>query len=587
MKGQRILYAAANFLIRAMLAAIVFLVFLHSIYSTSFIGRSVHPDGTVYGKTFNIPDSPWRHVLLFVLATAVCITVRRVWHKLEVDRRLPGLVRQHAVEWLSILFIAVCTVWIAVTQLKPGSDPAKVYDVMMQWRAGDFSAFEKENYLFCYPFQSGIILFYYLLSFLFGEKSYIGLQAVNVVSLAAVYWLLASLARSFWKEDGRIPALVYLAQMLWVPLFFYITYIYGILPGMACSVGAIYLAVRYLERRKFRYMAGASLCIGLATVLKMNCLIYLVAIACFMVYDAVDTLLAGKRNRTPGRNWLASLGFVALMGIGVWGCNGLTGLAVERLSGYEMPEGEVMLSWVAMGLQEAPKGPGDYNGYIGEVFTDSNYDSQVATEMSLTEIRKILTGMIENPLDVGLPFFARKTAYQWNDPTFISMERMEGRKSAGKMPAVVRSIIDGRGSVILSVALNYVQTFLLAGVLLYLFLNRKSRSLTELMVAVVFLGGYLFHTFWEAGSSYTIPYFALIIPYAVKGFRDWVRLADDAVRERKIPFAFDRKTVLTVAGGALILTLFIVFRTTNLFDRTIALDDGADAVEQYYNRGDW
>lgn len=587
MKSQRLIYVIANSLIRVILLGIVFLLFLHSVCSTSFIGKAVHGDGTVYGKTLNIPDDPWRHLVVFMLVTILCIGVRRINRKIEGNVQFSENFGRNLFLFLNLFFIGMGLVWIALTQLKPGSDPAKVYEIMMQWRAGDFSAFEEGNYLFCYPFQSGIVLFYYILSFLFGEMSFIGLQVVNVISLAIVYFLLSFIARLLWKGDGKFPMFVYLAYMCWIPLFFYITYLYGILPGMACSVGAVYLALKYLEKRKFRYMAGAALCIGAATVLKMNCLIYLVAIACFMAYDAVDTLLAHKRGslegKTCGGSFIASIGFIALMGVSVWGCNKLNEQVVEALSGYEMPEGEVMVSWITMGLQEAPKGPGDYNGYNGDVFSRNNYDTEAAKKQSVEDIRKIIERMAENPLDEGLVFFARKTAYQWNDPTFISMERMQDRKSATKIAPFVRSLMSGRGSVALSVALNYVQTLILIGIMLYLLLNWDSRNLYELIIAVVFLGGYCFHMVWEASASYTIPYFTVMIFYAVRGFYDWARVADRIVTRPAEVFGFCRKRVISAVGIAAVLVLVLGLSRTNLFHHTIALDDGEAAAMQYYH----
>ena len=106
--------------------------------------------------------------------------------------------------YLSLFTIALWTFWILITQLEPGSDPAKVYGIAMQWREGNFSAYAEGGYLFRYPYQAGIILFYYLLSFVFGVDNYIGLQFVNVIALAAVYVLLSKLAAFFWKKEiGR------------------------------------------------------------------------------------------------------------------------------------------------------------------------------------------------------------------------------------------------------------------------------------------------------------------------------------------------------------------------------------------------
>lgn len=596
MKGAALVYRIINFIIRCLLAAIVFVLFLHSIFSTSFIGRAVREDGSTYSRTLNIPDSPWKHLIVFALVTATGIVVYRLYSKVRaysvsqpafqfagINERFSAHFERNIMIFLTCLFIGLGVLWIALTQMRPGSDPAKIYAIALQWRDGDFSAFEEGEYLFCYPFQSGIILFYYLLSFVFGTESYVGPQLVNVAALAVVYILLTLLARFYWKEDRKVSILVYPALICWVPLFFFITYIYGILPGMACAVGAVYLAARYLETRKYAHMIGAALCIGVATVLKMNCLIYLVAIACFMLYDALESILSNGPDNGKRKQWMASVGFVILMCVSVWGCNRVTEQIVEHLSGYDMPEGEVMVSWVVMGLSEAPKGPGDYNGYIGDVFSGNNYDTELATQQSLVDLRKIIKRMLSDPIDEGLPFFGRKTAYQWNDPTFISMERMRGRKSAIEMLPSVKSLIEGEGSVALSVILNYVQTLILSGILLYLILNWNSRNLYELMTAVVFLGGYLFHTLWEAGASYTIPYFTIMIPYAVKGFCDWVRAINRLIDRRGFKLQPNRRTVVCVVGIIAIVLVALRVGRSNLFHSTIALDDGQEAVMQYYH----
>lgn len=588
MKGKLFLERAVNSAIRVILTGIIFLLFLHSIFSTSFLGEIMREDGTMQTRTLNIPDQPLVHLAVFIVVSVIGLAgCRAVCGRPEKGkgRILPVL---------SAVFTAAGIVWILLTQLKPGSDPAKVYAVAMEWRSGDFSAFEEGNYLFCYPFQSGIVLFYYLLSFLFGVEHYIGPQIVNVLSLAVVYYLLSLMARSFWQEDRKLPAFVYGALMCWVPIFFYVTYIYGILPGMACSVGMLYLTLRYLETGRYRYMAGAALCIGAATVLKMNCLIYLVAAACFLLYDAVILFVSQRTEGemtsvsypgAAGRKWTVSILFVLLMAVSVWGCGQITTKFVEHLSGYEMPEGEVMISWVVMGMQEAPRGPGNYNGYNGDVFIRNNYDTELAKKQSVEDLRKIIRRMAENPLDEGVTFFARKTAYQWNDPTFISIDRMRGRKSAIEISEPVRSLIDGRGSVALSVLLNYMQTLLLSGMLLYLILNWQSRNLYELMGAVVFLGGYLFHMVWESSASYTIPYFVLMIPYAVKGFGDWFRVLDRMAGKRGI-WAKRGRLWFPALGIAVVMLLLLCFGRTNLFHNTIALNDGEDAIEQFYHQGD-
>lgn len=623
-KQDHVFYRIVNGMIRLLLAGAVFLLFLHSIFSTSFVGRLIREDGSEQERTLNITDSPLRHLMVFFLLTAALLAGRKLWNVFGMKKNdhpsMRGEKEQAAwgnrIFWgLTFLTVVLAVSYVGITQFYPGSDPAKVYETAMQWRQGDFSSFDEEAYLFCYPFQSGIVLFLYLLSFLFGEGNFVGIQLVNVVFLAVIYGLLVKLSGLFGVAAGEstegfekrrmgLQTAVYLVFLLWVPLAFYVTYLYGILPGMALSLGAVYFAQRYLALRRLRYVAAASLCMGLATVIKMNCLIYLIAIACFLVYDAISLFFFSDERRW--KEGAASLLFIVCMGLGVACCTEVSNAAVERIAGQELPEGEVMLSWVVMGMQEAPLGPGGYNGYISNVFTENHYDQELTAQASMEELQKILTGMLKDPVGKGIPFLARKTAFQWNDPTFICLDRTRGRKSGTQVPEWLISSIYGRGSVRLSIALNYMQTCILFGMLLYLLLRWRKGNLYELMGAVVFLGGYLFHLFWESSASYTIPYFVLLIPYAVCGMAEWVSFLEriwvrlrrgesggvGEARKLLLPTGWREKPGRVFAAAAIFVfcLLVLAFTRTNLFHRTLALDDdrqGIDASAQFYQTGSW
>lgn len=598
---DHLFYRIINGAIRLMLVGAVLLLLLHSLFSTSFVGRLFLEDGRAQERTLNIADYPWRHLCVFALLTAVLLAGRMVVRVLKEHRGMRIFTpRTEMIFWgLTVLALILGTAYVLMTKLYPSSDPAKVYEIAMQWRREDFSAFAEGEYLFRYPFQSGIVLLFYLLSFPFGVENYVALQLVNVICLAVIYGLMVKLFFLYLslggeKKPGGWQTAVYLGLLFWVPLSFYVTYLYGILPGMALSLGAVYFAGRYLLTGRYRYIGAASLCMGLATVIKMNCLIYLIAIACFLAYDAIERFFFGEKNRRKGA---VSLFFIVCMGLSVALCTQLSNHIVERISGQELGEGEVMLSWVVMGMQEAPLGPGGYNGYIGDVFTEYHYDTEKITEASKEELKKIVTRMSENPLDEGIPFLARKTAFQWNDPTFICLDRTRGRKSDADMPLWMFSLIEGKRGVGLSVLLNYMQTLILFGVLLFLFLRWKSGNLYELVGTVIFLGGWFFHMFWESSASYTIPYFTLLIPYAVCGMAEWAAFLERIIKrigEMKSGGTEKtalRKETLAVVVSAVVFALFLAaFIRTNLFDRTIALNDdlnGIDASAQFYQTGEW
>lgn len=605
MKLQKNFYAVVNAVIRVLLIVIISGICLQSMFSTSFIGYLTQEDGSKQEKSLNIADRPWKHLLVLAVFIVICVLLYRGygWCRKRWISRTASFT-QNTVNYvgagkpcssfciLSIFIFFLGAVWILITQLYPGSDPSKVYRIAIQWREGDFSSYAEGGYMFRYPFQSGITLFYYFLSFLFGVDNYVALQFVNLAALTAIYLLLAKLAVIFWGgAEKKLPVIVHTALILWLPFSFYVTYLYGILPGMALSLCAVYCAVMYLKTRKYRYILPAVVCMGVATVLKMNCLIYLIAIVCFLLYDAVNILLSGKKDSF--RQCIVSLVFILLLILGAAGCNQASNRYVERLSGYEDMNGESMVSWVVMGLSDAPFGPGTYNGYIANVFVENDYDTEKVNEASKAEIRKILDRMSQDLVGDAIPFFGRKNAFQWNDPSFLCLENTKGRTSAVNMPDFVSDLIDGRGSVVFYVIMNYVQTLIWFGVLFYLFLNWRSGNIHELFGAVIFLGGFLFHFIWESGASYTMPYFVIIIPYAVKGFADLVRCVNRtfvSVRESKDKKALMkdmlRKTYKPAAGILVVVVLIVLVSGRNIFRNTIALNDGEEAEAQFYHRAD-
>ena len=53
----------------------------------------------------------------------------------------------------------------------------------------------------------------------------------------------------------------------------------------------------------------------------------------------------------------------------------------------------------------------------------------------------------------------------------------------------------------------------------------------ELFNAVLMIGGFVFFTFWEAKSQYVAPYYFVIIPYAVIGWKSMINKISDMASE--------------------------------------------------------
>ena len=70
-KVKRMVYPVVNTVIRILLLFITAGLCLQSIFSTSFIGRITTESGRRQERTLNIADQPWKHLLVFLVFTAL------------------------------------------------------------------------------------------------------------------------------------------------------------------------------------------------------------------------------------------------------------------------------------------------------------------------------------------------------------------------------------------------------------------------------------------------------------------------------------------------------------------------------------
>ena len=77
----------------------------------------------------------------------------------------------------------------------------------------------------------------------------------------------------------------------------------------------------------------------------------------------------------------------------------------------------------------------------------------------------------------------------------------------GEFSRIVQSIYDGKLYTVLEEYMNLFQSLVYAVVLYALWRCRKDWTMEQLFLPLVILGGFSFHTLWEAKSQYIFPYF--------------------------------------------------------------------------------
>lgn len=475
-------------LLGAAFGIIVLYLTILSMFSTSAIDVNEH--------TYYLTDHPVPHLIVIAVAVIALVFLRKKFPTVTLPAPL-----------LKILFAAILileAVWILSTQLAPYADQNLVLSAAKELRNHDYSSFQQGGYGYLYHHQHGIILFYYFLSFLFGRYNYVAMQFINILALAAIFFCIPKISLLLFKKK-LAAQFTYLGLVLYFPLSLYVTFVYGNIIGLALAMAGIVWELYYFESQKPVHALLSALLICLAIILKQN---YLIVLLAMLILGVLHTIY----HRRPK----ALLLLFALVS-----CYLLSSLALDKavihVTGKPVVKGVPMTAYLAMGLQEAAMAPGWYNDYNRTLFVKEDYDTKATSELALQNIKDSVHKFLSDP-NYSYQFFAKKTASEWNNPSFQCFWIHENRTTKIPLSPFIQRLIHGDSNSRLSSYFNLIHTLILFGTLSYIVLDFKNLRFDGLLFALIFLGGFLFHFLWEAKSQYTLPYFILLIPYAVNGF---------------------------------------------------------------------
>ncbi len=175
-----------------------------------------------------------------------------------------------------------------------------------------------------------------------------------------------------------------------------------------------------------------------------------------------------------------------------------------------------------MGLQTGGElGPGWYNDYLRTGYYSVEGDTQAHLALIRGDLQRILTHFLQAPRD-AIVFFMEKNATQWNDPTFqgLWINQILAKYNETSLPRFAETLLSPACQTLLTRLGSYFTTLIYGGLLLWAWIpSSEKRRSGEDLLAVIFVGGFVFHTFWEAKSQYTMPYFTAILPLAMQGYR--------------------------------------------------------------------
>ena len=510
----------------------------------------------------------------------------------------------------------------------PAADALSVYNAAAEWILGNTDIIHPTvSYLSYYPQQIGLMAFLELLLRIWNltglsVPAWHFIKLVYVCLLCGAIWFQYLSLQYLWPENYKKISCCYLVLVCCnLPMIMYSSFVYGEIPSFAALSVGCYLLLRllggvspggssrdnvspggsspdssyrnnvsrndapsvtaydYVPRmlRQILFTGfGSILFLTLSVMLRKNSLIPVIAVLLVLLFEALR----------PGRNGKMRLGLLILAV-----CLAVTSVSVlpltqkiyEKKAGNTLSSGVTAMSYLAMGMQEASRGCGWYNGFNIDTYDTAGMDTAIANEISRLAIDERLTYFREHP-GYTADFYLHKHLSQWADGTYAS--RQATLATYGGRSAFFKEVYEGSLSGGYIEWCNAWQNVLYLGVLVFCIDSLKKRRKSKVvghmadqtaghtvgctadqtaghtagrtadqmadqlgadrhdadrhgvdqlyvyvgLIAV--LGGFLFHTFWEANSRYIFSYSLLLMPYCGTGVYTGLCRIRDGVRSR-------------------------------------------------------
>ena len=481
---------------------VVTLLTLLSMFNTNYID--------INERSIVVSDDPFKILGWFIIVVFAIYLIRKFF------KTQKEIYFKKSFTIVSLLLLIVGVFLIFTKDFYPVADQANILNIAAAMKNGDYSAFQRLGYVGMCTNQAGIIMILYYLSFIFGENNYQVVQVLNIFALIGSLYCLCKISQiSFNNNELRNYTLVFL--IMFFPLSFYITFVYGNLFGLFFSLLAILMGYHYFETGKAYYVIFSTLGIMMAMMFKSNYLITFIAMLIFVLCD----IFLNKR-------YLSILLIFVLIG-GYLGSTMVPNYFVEKTTGIKLDGGIPMTAYIEMGLQDSESGAGWFNGYNWNVYQSNGGDVEQTSNQVKTDLGNTLSYYISNPGEF-IDFLYRKTVSQWCNADFQGFW-------INRNVNFIQS--DG-----LNNYLNIFESIVFLGTLAYIFFTGRHMKLHRMLLPIIFIGGFIFHLFWEAKGQYTITYFILLMPYCAKGLIDMTNEISDSMLRIRVKKGFFNKLKL-------------------------------------------
>ena len=544
----------------------VFLAFGYIAIMSFFQTSTIDPNKYVSEQILYNTDIIPLNILLTVLFVIFLFAMRRFY---DFFAKVNIQIMEIA---LASLVVVLGLIWVLNVQSIPAADSYNIYEAATDAAKGEYTSmynnanfynsgfYQNYSYFHFYPFQLGFVAFSEFIYRIFGTESSMPIQIINVLCVGATYFALARITKLLFKKKSVEFIAILLLAVCFQPILF-CTFVYGNIIGMCCAVWASLLLIKYFQTGQYRWIYPSGALLVLATLVKYNNMIYLVAFVIMLLVHIVKK-----------KKWQSAVIAAALI-VAVTGCNRLVIMHYESRAETEFESGVSQVLYLDMGLQESYMAPGWYttiakDHYINDFLAPKyrgglDIDASSADEKGWEDIDERTTKFSED-FDYTFDFFSKKILSQWNEPTYESIwvskvkahtaseeqkekyntDSIGSDQTKGLTQAVYYKSLGQWLELHFNFYMQIVFIMFAAGIYL-LFINKKS-NIETVLLPLVLLGAFGYHLLFEGKSQYILTYIPLLIPTAAYAFGimlggKYERIKKLVKKINRIPDRFEEK----------------------------------------------
>lgn len=497
------------------------------------------------GEVISISSNNLLFIILFIAIFVVGYLILDKVNDIKVKRDTKIIIYAT----LLMLYLIAQILFINLRRSYPVYDQYEVYNDAKIIAEGNIDELIKNEYLQMCPHQIPLITFFVFIFKICGSTNVFILQYLNAIANTFTVLGLYLIAKAISNKQNKLNSfMIVFLSLAFISLSMLSTFVYGDLIGLCFGVFAIYFIIKYGKLQKARYLFISAILISLAYYCRTNMLIFFIALTIYLILDCIKYISSIKNecNDTKSTKIMNIITKVLLIIIfiiiGLLPTNLVKNYMINRLQ-LEKSNQFPTIGHINHGISnEGFRGPGWYvDSYVNQ-WKLNGHDEEVLKQRALS----IINEYFHNPIN-GCKFFKNKITSMWIEPTFGEIyynTELLGLNSDKITEEEFYRCIEMtdflKNNYSIFVMIGKVLLIIIYTSTLLLILRNKDLTNEQILLVLIFMGGFAFQLFWEGKSRYVLPYVVILIPLASIGVKENIQWINNKINNIKKKFQTEK-----------------------------------------------